>query len=75
MKKLNELIETNIDCLVKGIKINSKEVEKGDMFVCVKGVKADRHDFIEEAIKNLNVLELTPMEAINILYDLKKKTK
>ena len=30
---------------------------------------------IEEAIKNLNVLELTPMEAINILYDLKKKTK
>lgn len=52
MKKLSELIKTNIDCLVKGIKINSKEVEDGDMFVCVKGVKADRHDFIDEAIKN-----------------------
>ena len=30
---------------------------------------------IEEIIKNLNVLELTPIDAINILYDLKNKTK
>ena len=30
---------------------------------------------IEEEIKKLNVLELTPMDAINILYELKKKTK
>ena len=30
---------------------------------------------IEEAIKNTNVLELTPIEAINLLYELKKKTK
>ena len=29
---------------------------------------------IEEIIKNTNVLELTPMEAINLLYELKKKT-
>ena len=52
MKKLNELLKTDYDVNVYGIKINSKEVEKGDMFVCVKGVKTDRHDFIEEAIKN-----------------------
>ena len=52
MKKLNELFEIESDVLVKDIKINSKEVEKGDMFVCIKGVHADRHDFIEEAIKN-----------------------
>ena len=52
MKKLNELLETNYDVNVSGIKINSKEVEKGDMFVCIMGVKTDRHDFIEEAIKN-----------------------
>ena len=30
---------------------------------------------IEEKIKELNVLELTPIEAINILYELKKKIK
>ena len=30
---------------------------------------------IEETIKKTNVLELTPMEAINLLYELKKKTK
>ena len=52
MKKLNELFEIASDVLVKDIKINSKEVQKGDMFVCIKGVHADRHDFIEEAIKN-----------------------
>ena len=30
---------------------------------------------IEERIKELNVLELTPIEAINILYELKNQTK
>ena len=52
MKKLKELLNTKLDVNVKGIKINSKEIEKGDMFVCIKGVKTDRHDFIDEAIKN-----------------------
>ena len=35
----------------------------------------DESNEIEETIKNLNVLELTPIDAINILYDLKNKTK
>ena len=35
----------------------------------------ERKSEIEEAIKNTNVLELTPMEAINLLYELKKKVK
>ena len=52
MKKLKELLDTELDVNVNGIKINSKEIEKGDMFVCIKGVKTDRHDFIDEAIKN-----------------------
>ena len=38
--------------IIKGIKINSKEIEKGDLFVCTMGATADRHDFIDEAIKN-----------------------
>lgn len=41
-----------MDTLIRGIKINSKEVELGDLFVCTKGVTTDRHDFIDEAIKN-----------------------
>lgn len=38
MKKLNELFN-NIDsnCEVTGIKINSKDVKKGDIFVCTMG--------------------------------------
>lgn len=53
MKKLEELYPgIGSDVLIKGIKINSKEVEPGDLFVCTKGVTADRHDFIEDAKKH-----------------------
>lgn len=52
MKKLSELYNILDDRLIKGIKINSKEIEPGDLFVCTMGVTADRHDFIDEAIKN-----------------------
>ncbi len=52
MKKLSELYPGYPDIDIKGIKINSKEVEEGDLFVCTKGVTADRHLFIDDAIKN-----------------------
>ena len=52
MKKLSELYNIDSDVEIKDIKINSKEVEPGDLFVCTKGVTADRHDFIPDAIKN-----------------------
>ena len=52
MKKLSELYAGYPDIEIKSIKINSKEVEDGDIFVCTMGVTADRHDFIEEAINN-----------------------
>ena len=42
MKKLNELYpEIKSDILIKNIKINSKDVEEGDLFVCTKGVTAE----------------------------------
>lgn len=50
MKKLNEIIDCTYDVEIKGIKTNSKEIEEGDLFVCIKGVNVDRHDYIEEAI-------------------------
>ena len=52
MKKLSELYNIDDDRLIKSIKINSKEIEPGDIFVCTMGVTADRHDFIDEAISN-----------------------
>ena len=53
MKKLKDLYPLcDSDIEIKGIKINSKEIESGDLFVCTMGVKADRHDFIDEAIQN-----------------------
>ena len=52
MKKLNELYDCEYDTLVKGIKINSKEVEKGDLFICTKGVTADRHDYVNDAVEH-----------------------
>ncbi len=41
-----------IDVKVKDIKTNSKEVSKEDVFICIKGVNVDRHEYISEAIKN-----------------------
>ena len=52
MKRLNELYDCEYDTKIYGIKINSKEVVKGDLFVCIKGVNVDRHDYIDDAIKN-----------------------
>lgn len=52
MKKLSELYPGYPDIEINDIKINSKEIEKNDLFVCTMGVNADRHDFIEDAIKN-----------------------
>ena len=52
MKKLSELYDGMDDRVIKGIKINSKEVEEGDIFVCTMGVTADRHLFMDEAISN-----------------------
>ena len=52
MKKLNELYDVDSNIEVTGVSINSKEIKKGEIFVCTMGVTADRHDFIDEAISN-----------------------
>lgn len=52
MKKLSELYNVNNDTPIKGIKINSKDIQPGDLFVCIMGVKVDRHDYIDEAVNN-----------------------
>ncbi len=37
---------------IAGIKYNSKTVEKGDLFVCIRGYNLDGHDFLAEALEN-----------------------
>ena len=66
MKKLNELYNTNYSTKINNISINSKQVTKGDIFVCVKGINTDRHDFIDEAINN-------GASAIVVSHDVGKK--
>ena len=52
MKRLRDLVDCNFDTEITGIKINSKECEPGDLFVCTMGVTADRHDYIDDAIEH-----------------------
>ena len=51
MKKLNELMDTDIDVEINGIKINSKNVKPGDLFICTDMGTLDRHQFIDDAIE------------------------
>jgi len=47
----------------KNIKTNSKEVKKGDIFVAIKGVHFDGHNFVKEAFERGAVLAI--VEKIN----------
>lgn len=38
------------DISVNGIKYDSRRVDPGDVFVCIKGFKSDGHDYVDEAI-------------------------
>ena len=66
MKKLSELYDINDDTIIKDIKINSKDVDEGDLFICTMGVNADRHDFIDDAIKNGAVALVVSRDGINV---------
>lgn len=53
MIRLRDLYpESDSNVEIKAIKINSRDCTQGDIFVCVSGVTADRHDYIDDAIKN-----------------------
>lgn len=58
--KLNELIKdiksekvvNNKDIEITGISYNSKTVQKGEIFVCLKGEHTDGHDYAKTAVEN-----------------------
>ena len=67
MKKLSELLPEYPhipDITINSIKTNSREIEKGDLFVCIKGVNIDRHDFIADAVERGAVAIITAKDFI-----------
>lgn len=46
------LISGTADVQIDGIAYDSRKVQKGDVYVCLRGVNADGHDFIREAVEN-----------------------
>lgn len=42
----------NLDVEIKGIKMNSKEIKEGDLFIAIKGFSVDGHKYLENAIEN-----------------------
>ena len=51
MKTLEELYPgCGYDTVIRDIKINSRDCGPGDLFVCIRGASADRHDFIPDAV-------------------------
>lgn len=45
------LLSGNTDAPVSGISIDSRTINKGELFVAIKGGAFDGHDFIQEALK------------------------
>lgn len=46
-----KLLAGQMDHDIGGISYDSRKVKAGDLFICIKGMKADGHDFIEQAIE------------------------
>ncbi len=59
MKKLNELLEHLFVYQLKnegnpeitGIEMDSRNVEKGNLFVCIKGANFDSHEYVDDVVK------------------------
>lgn len=48
--KVNKIMDTEMSYNIKGIKTDSREIKKGDLFYCALGT-INKNNFIEEAIK------------------------
>ncbi|MCF6365761.1 MAG: UDP-N-acetylmuramoyl-L-alanyl-D-glutamate--2,6-diaminopimelate ligase [Bacteroidales bacterium] len=48
----HELISGSVNTKISGISFDSRKTKKGHLFVAVKGVNADGHSFIKNAIKS-----------------------
>ncbi len=50
-KRLRDLFpDSSEDTEIRDLRINSRDVRPGDLFICTKGATADRHDFAKDAV-------------------------
>ncbi len=52
MKKLKELIETNLDIEITNVTDDSRKIKKDGLFFAIKGIKSDGNKYIPKAIEN-----------------------
>jgi len=53
LKDIKEYVaKGSLNCYINGISYDSRKVQPGDVFVAIKGFKADGHDYILQAIAN-----------------------
>ena len=45
-----KVLEGQLNQDIRGISYDSRKVKQGDLFICIPGLKADGHDFVEQAI-------------------------
>ena len=65
MKKLRNLIDTDLDINIKGITDDSRKVKKGYLFVATHGFNVDHYDYIGDAINNGAVFIITDRKIEN----------
>ena len=72
--RINKLIKTKYKTKINGIKTNSKDIKKGDLFVCTLGI-IDKTNYIDDAIErgcsfviaNQNINNKVPFEKVDNL--------
>ena len=73
--KLAKLPNSLIERANKILDVYEKKENKRDIYVQQMLPLETRENEIEKVIKNINPLEISPMDALNLLYNLKQKVK
>jgi UDP-N-acetylmuramoyl-L-alanyl-D-glutamate--2,6-diaminopimelate ligase len=45
-------VSGSVDAVVSDLQIDSRKIKQGSLFIAVKGVQSDGHDFISQAVEN-----------------------
>ena len=73
VEEIESDIKGNSNIEINKVEYDSKKIEKGDVFVAIRGYKEDGHSYIEEAIKNgavAIVIEKDEEKNINVSEDI-----
>ncbi len=70
----NQLTEKEKNIQITDISFDTRTVTKGSLFVCIKGIRSDRHEYISQALQNgaAAIVSEYPVDtegAVNIVVD------